>query len=182
MDRLAARGVVFDNHYAGSLPCIPARREIHTGRLNFLHRGWGPLEPFDSSFAEVLRAAGVYSHLITDHYHYFEDGGFGYHGRYDTYEFIRGQEKDKWRSLIEPGLEDYEQRFVAEQRDTSTDPNGKTAYYANHRELIRTGDFPLTQCFDRAISFVDAHAGSDNWLLHLECFDPHEPFFLGSED
>jgi arylsulfatase A-like enzyme len=77
LDRLATRGCVFDNHYAGSLPCIPARREMHTGRLNFLHRGWGPLEPFDVSFAGEMRAAGIYSHLITDHYHYFEDGGFG---------------------------------------------------------------------------------------------------------
>jgi arylsulfatase A-like enzyme len=36
--RLANRSVVFDNHYVGSLPCMPARRDLHTGRLNFLHR------------------------------------------------------------------------------------------------------------------------------------------------
>ena len=41
--RLAQRCVTFDNHYVGSLPCMPARRDMHTGRLNFLHRGWGPL-------------------------------------------------------------------------------------------------------------------------------------------
>ena len=52
--RLADRSVVFDNHYVGSLPCMPARRDLHTGRLNFLHRGWGPLEPFDQSFAAQL--------------------------------------------------------------------------------------------------------------------------------
>ena len=43
-DRLAARSAVFDAHYAGSLPCMPARRDMQTGRLNFLHRSWGPLE------------------------------------------------------------------------------------------------------------------------------------------
>ena len=39
---------------------MPARRELHTGRLNFLHRSWGPLEPFDDSMPEILkkRAAG----------------------------------------------------------------------------------------------------------------------------
>ena len=36
--RLAERSVKFENCYAGSLPCIPARRELHTGRYNFLHR------------------------------------------------------------------------------------------------------------------------------------------------
>jgi len=45
--RLASRSVTFDNSYAGSMPCMPACREMHTGRYNFLHRSWGPLEPFE---------------------------------------------------------------------------------------------------------------------------------------
>lgn len=181
-ERLASRSTVFENHYVGSMPCIPARRDLHTGRLSFLHRGWGPLEPFDGSFAEELRDIGVYSHLVTDHYHYFEDGGFGYHGRYDSYEQIRGQEKDKWRSTVAPGLAEYQSRFDPAQRDLSTNPNGKAAYYASHRELSRSNRFPLTQCFDSALQFVEEHAKVDNWLLHLECFDPHEPFFVGEGD
>ena len=78
-DRLAKRSVTFDKHYVGSLPCMPARRDILTGRLNFLHRSWGPLEPFDNAFPELLHQAGIYSHLITDHFHYWEDGGATYH-------------------------------------------------------------------------------------------------------
>ena len=31
IDRLAQRGTVFDTHFAGSLPCMPARREMLTG-------------------------------------------------------------------------------------------------------------------------------------------------------
>ena len=48
-DRFAKRAVTFDTHFVGSLPCMPARRDLHTGRLNFMHRSWGPLEPFDNS-------------------------------------------------------------------------------------------------------------------------------------
>ncbi|MDG2406398.1 MAG: sulfatase-like hydrolase/transferase [Paracoccaceae bacterium] len=70
-DRLANKSTVFENHYAGSLPCMPARRDMHSGRLNFLHRSWGPLEPFDDSFPDQLKKTGTYSHLISDHYHYF---------------------------------------------------------------------------------------------------------------
>ena len=40
--RLAAHTAMFDNFFVGSMPCMPARRELHTGRLNFLHRGWTP--------------------------------------------------------------------------------------------------------------------------------------------
>lgn len=103
--RFAERSITFDQHYTGSLPCMPARRDLHTGRLNFLHRSWGPLEPFDRSFSEALQAAGVYTHLVSDHYHYWEDGGSTYHNRYSSWEFIRGQEWDKWKALVQPPVE-----------------------------------------------------------------------------
>lgn len=76
---LAERAVTFDNAYGGSMPCMPARRELHTGRHNFLHRGWGPLEPFDDSVPELLKKAGVYTHLVTDHRPYWTDGGATYY-------------------------------------------------------------------------------------------------------
>ena len=76
-DRFSKKAVTFDKHYVGSLPCMPARRDMHTGRLNFMHRHWGPLEPFDESFARILSDNGIYSHLISDHLHYFEEGGWG---------------------------------------------------------------------------------------------------------
>ena len=34
--RLAERTVLFENAYVSSMPCMPARRELHTGRYNFL--------------------------------------------------------------------------------------------------------------------------------------------------
>lgn len=69
-ERLAARSITFDNAYVGSMPCIPARRELHTGRYNFLHRSWGPLEPFDDSMPQLLKDHGVHTHLVSDHGHY----------------------------------------------------------------------------------------------------------------
>lgn len=38
IDRLAERSITFDNHWIGSAPCMPARRDMLTGRLNFLER------------------------------------------------------------------------------------------------------------------------------------------------
>ena len=98
--RLAERTVTFDTCYAGSMPCMPARRELQTGRYNFLHRSWGPLEPFDDSMPEMLKQAGVYTHMITDHQHYWEDGGATYHNRFNSYEFFRGQEGDAWKGRV----------------------------------------------------------------------------------
>ena len=98
--RLAQHSVMFDRCYAGSLPCMPARRELHTGRYNFLHRSWGPIEPFDDSMPELLKKSGVYTHLISDHQHYWEDGGATYHTRYNSWECVRGQEGDPWKAYV----------------------------------------------------------------------------------
>ena len=174
-DRLAKRCVTFDKHYVGSLPCMPARRDILSGRLNFLHRSWGPMEPFDNAFPEMLNRAGVYSHLITDHFHYWEDGGATYHNRYDSYEFVRGQEGDRWKAMVQPHWERLREMYHANQFTTQ-----RRAYRAQNminREFIREEkDFPSVKCFEHAFEFLDRNRNADNWLMHLELFDPHEPF------
>ena len=103
-ERLGRRCVTFDNAYVGSMPCMPARREMHTGRYNFLHRSWGPMEPFDDSAPQILKNNGVYSHLVSDHQHYWEDGGATYHTRFSSWENFRGQEGDPWKADLNPAI------------------------------------------------------------------------------
>lgn len=173
--RLAERCITFDNHYVGSLPCMPARRDMHTGRLNFLHRGWGPLEPFDDSFAALLHKDGVYSHLVSDHYHYWGDGGATYHNRYDTYEFIRGQERDPWKAMVQPPWERFREMYHATQ--FSDERRHKYSAHMINREFMKEyRDFPSVRCFDAGLEFLDDNRHANDWLLHLETFDPHEPF------
>jgi arylsulfatase A-like enzyme len=173
--RLAEKTIRFDNCYAGSLPCIPARRELHTGRYNFLHRSWGPLEPFDDSMPEILRKNGVYTHIITDHIHYFEDGGATYHNRYSSWEIIRGQEGDHWK--VRPELL---QNRVAAQNPEAVyfESTGNLHKHdAINRTFFTTEDkTPLARTFTTAIEFMDLNHDEDNWFLQVECFDPHEPF------
>lgn len=166
--RFAERGLTFDTHYVGSLPCMPARREMQTGRHNFLHRSWGPLEPFDVSFAEILRENGTYSHLISDHYHYWSDGGATYHNRFSTWEFLRGQAWDPCSALVDPPV-GMAERYHPMQR-------GRHQGMINREFIKSEQDYSLTGCFERALSFLDTNRQSDNWFLQLECFDPHEPF------
>ncbi len=174
-DRLAERAVTFDTHYVGSMPCMPARRDMHTGRLCFLHRSWGPLEPFDDSFPVILGKAGIYSHLVSDHYHYFEDGGATYHSRYTTWDFIRGQESDQWVAMVKPPIERFREQYHPLQFEDHR--AGHRLQGMLNRERIREeADFPAAQCFDSALRFIVENGQEDNWLLHLETFDPHEPF------
>ena len=174
--RFAERAVSFDTHFVGSLPCMPARRDMHTGRINFLHRSWGPLEPFDQSFSEILRAAGIYTHLVSDHYHYWEDGGATYHNRYSSWEFIRGQEWDKWKAMVQPPLERFREMYHELHQPRAT-TDGRLQAMVNREFMRKEEDFCCPRTFAAGFDFLDTNRGADNWLLHLECFDPHEPFY-----
>ncbi|MGK6311067.1 sulfatase [Variovorax sp. DT-64] len=178
--RLAERCVTFDNHYVGSLPCMPARRDMHTGRLNFLHRGWGPLEPFDNSFAAMMHKAGIYSHLVSDHYHYWGDGGATYHNRYDTYEFIRGQERDPWKAMVQPPWERFRETYHPKQF-TRERRHKHSAHMINRESIREYKDFPSVRCFDAGFEFLEGNREAQEWMLHLETFDPHEPFHAPEE-
>ncbi len=63
LDAFSSEAVTFDNHWIGSAPCMPARRDIMCGRYNFLERPWGPIEPFDVTLVDCLRAGGVRTHI-----------------------------------------------------------------------------------------------------------------------
>ena len=181
--RLAQRSATFDNAFIGSMPCMPARRELHTGRYNFLHRSWGPLEPFDDSMPQILRDNGIHSHLVTDHQHYWEDGGMTYHNRYSTYELVRGQEGDAWKGVVDAPQFEHEsaqdqinRRFFTEHKSTQKSEKF-TQDQINRRFITEERAMPQAQTFAQGAEFMRKNCEADNWYLQIETFDPHEPFF-----
>ena len=179
--RLYEHTVAFDNCYVGSLPCMPARRELHTGRYNFLHRGWSPLEPFDDSMPELLSKAGIATHLTTDHDHYWEDGGATYHTRYSSWEGARGQENDKWKTNLDPSIKP-ETILPSSNEALNRMKMAGAKHNAVNRHYIRSArESSQRQVFDNGLSFLEDNHGYDNWFLQIEAFDPHEPFFTFEE-
>jgi arylsulfatase A-like enzyme len=168
--RLAQRSVVCDNHWVGSLPCMPARREFMTGRHNFLERGWGPLEPFDDVLPVQARLAPtpVFSHLITDHYHYFYLGGEGHNNSFTTWQFERGQENDFWISRVDlPALP-----------ETIGSLARRPQHALNRLAQREEHEFSGPRCVQHAVQWLHDNQESDNWFVQLELFDPHEPFYV----
>ncbi|MFW6058980.1 MAG: sulfatase, partial [Phycisphaeraceae bacterium] len=163
--RLAQRCATFETSYIASMPCMPTRRDFHTGRLNFLHAGWGPLEPFDDSVPALLSENGIYTHLDSDHYHYWEDGGATYHTRYDSWQFFRGQEGDPFVGQVaDPPIPEH------------INPKGRRQDWVNRQFQKREPDLSQTQTIDAGVQFIERNHNDDNWFLQVECFDPHEPF------
>ncbi|GMK45944.1 sulfatase [Paenibacillus glycanilyticus] len=165
IDRLAEQSVVFDQHWSGSLPCMPARRDMLTGRAAFLEKGWGGIEPFDRTLPAALREDGVFSHIVTDHYHYFATGGENYCQSFSTWDFHRGQEDDPWVSSIKdlPAPERYYGQVRAQCEK-------------NRTQFLREEDYPGPRTIQAACGWLEKNGREDRYFLTVEAFDPHEPF------
>ena len=183
--RLAERCVQFEQCYVGSMPCMPARRELQTGRINFFHRSWGPMEPFDDSMPEILKKGGVYTHLVSDHQHYWEDGGATYHNRYSSWEIARGQEGDNWKADLAHGYEKgagtvFENKKVMLEYPLYARMMAQDQI--NRAEMNTEEKTSQAVTFANGLEFIERNHGEDNWFLQIETFDPHEPFYTLSKD
>lgn len=170
IDRLASRGLVFDSHWCGSAPCMPARKDIMTGRLNFLEKPWGAIEPYEQTLQTMLAHKNVHSMMFTDHSQYIIPGGENYLKGFTAYEIFRGQEGDPW--------------CVAPDKNgirSDTPPEGYKGTYsaseqANRERLKTEEDYPSVKVLDGAARWLEENHDADNFMLWAETFDPHEPY------
>lgn len=178
LDRLAARGTTFDNCWCGSTPCMPARRDIYTGRFEFLERGWGPLEeddrdlprqvsgPPNQSIRKTLADGHSVSYLISDHFHLWEQGAGNYHMGYTGFDFVRGCEADAYRTDPVDFFCPPRERYMKMER------HWRNVHFIRQREE----DFFCAQVFQRAGDWLQRNAEYKDFYLHLDIFDPHEPW------
>ena len=172
--RLSEKALTFDCFYGGSMPCMPARRELQTGRYNFLHSSWSPMQPFDDSVITRMKEAGIYTHISTDHFHYWQDGGSCYLTKFDSHEIVRGQQGDPWMGQV--SWPDY----------PDTLSKRKTGQSWRHdwvnRQFITTEEaMPQYKTFESGLDFIERNHTEDQWFLQIEAFDPHEPFYTQNE-
>ncbi|MFC3767056.1 sulfatase [Paenibacillus sp. GCM10012303] len=177
MDRLARRGTVFDNAWCGSTPCMPARRDIYTGRYEFLERGWGPLEdgdldlprqvsgPPNQSLSRQLAQGYPVSYMVTDHFHLWEQGAGNYHMGYTGFDFVRGHEADAWKTdpVVFPCPDDADHKVERHHRNV-------------HLTRKSEEDYFCAKVFTQAADWLEANRSHDNFYVHIDCFDPHEPW------
>jgi arylsulfatase A-like enzyme len=166
LDRLARRSLRFTRHYAGSLPCMPARHDILCGALDFLWKPWGSIEVWERPLTAHLRQAGVVTQLITDHPHLFETGGENYHTDFSAWDYQRGHESDPWRTRPDPS-------WVG----APSFSRGHTPYDNSRGYFRGEADFPGPRTMAAAARWLDENAPAhDRFLLFVDEFDPHEPF------
>lgn len=168
----AERGRRFDNHFVGSLPCMPARREIFSGFKELMWRPWGPLEPADRRLPRILEAAGYTTAIVTDHYHYWEEPGNGHIQCFQGAELVRGHELDFWA----PPVPEADELPAWVRNVERWRPGAGRQYYANVREFQAEEDFFPAKVMRGAGDWLREHAGAQPFFLQVESFDVHEPF------
>lgn len=171
-ERFSENTVIFENHFIGSAPCMPARRELMTGRKEFFWRGWGPIEPFDNHIAAEAKKAGAVTAIITDHYHYWEYPAHGYFEFFDSVRMIRGQELDMWNT------DPCEKPPAWVEAINKGRPGWGDRYYKNIRDFSREEDYFSPKTMSEAVNWLDRNHAHDKFFLWVECFDVHEPFLV----
>jgi arylsulfatase A-like enzyme len=174
LDAFAAKSFRFDNHFVGSLPCMPARREIFSGQKEMMWRPWGPLEPSDVPLPHLLADAGLTTALITDHYHYWEEPANGYLQSFQSVHLVRGHEIDFWN----PPLPADEPLPAFAQAIDNWRPTYGRRYYANVKDFKREEDFFPAKVFSGAAEWLRRNERNRPFYLHVESFDVHEPFHV----
>ncbi|MBN1348178.1 sulfatase [candidate division KSB1 bacterium] len=175
LDRLAADSVYFANCYADGLPTIPARRVMHTGKSILADRKkWRPLPSKDITLAALLGKAGFTTGFIVDTYHHFKPG-MNFHQDFHSWEWIRGQENDKYRSGPREPIRPEAYTFSHLLNDRFRDRI--IQYILNTQERQTEDDYFCARSCSAAARWLEQNKDNAGpFMLFIDMFDPHEPW------
>lgn len=177
LDRMAEQGVLFENCYADGLPTIPERRVFFTGKSIIpmkKHGGWKPLADDDVTITELVKQHGYLTAFFTDTYHYFRPGLANFHRGFDTWEFIRGQESDPWKT---GPADSVDPRKHIPAHHWSEHYDGRLRQYLLNTQHIQSeDDYFCGRTFNKAMNWLENNSASQPFFLFIDTFDPHEPW------
>ena len=196
LDALASQSLVMTRAYPESLPTLPARRAIYTGRRVYpFHNadfrlkgdfrgapGWGPIPEDQPTLAELLSEAGYRTGLISDVYHMFKPSKNFWRG-FDQWMFLRGQEMDPYRSGPRLSRAEVDHWFPREMRERGLG-NQRLGLIdefiqrcvMNYHGRGSEGDFFAARVLKEAAVWLEQNQDADRLFLTVESFDPHEPW------
>ncbi len=168
-DRFAAQAVVFDNSYIASFPTVNNRNDVLTGRHTFTYKPWSPIDADDVTLQETLEKAGILTSFVVDTPHPFT-AGYNYQRGSTAWDFIRGNEVDKYRSAP---------RSVKFPCAVSKLRDGERAvlqYLRNVAHRRGEEDYFVAQTMRRAAEWLEENNDGRRFFLYVDTYDPHEPW------
>lgn len=189
IDAFARESVIFENAYPESLPTIPVRRALHTGRRAYPFNnyyilkscpiklpGWQPISNDEDTIAENLIKNGYYTGFVSDCSAYFTPG-MNFTRGFVQWEFIRG---------MEGGLYNSPSRVTPEMLTRyGGDVNKIRQFYpryyilnqvANLSGIYSEEDTTTAKLFLWAMRFIEENRSLQPMYLIIDSFVPHEPW------
>jgi arylsulfatase A-like enzyme len=193
LDRLAGEGTLFELAYPESMATIQVRRALHTGFRTFPYHdwkpvkwdlvynpGWQPIPHEQETVAELLARAGYRTGFVTDTVPYFTPG-FNFHRGFHNYHFIRGQQQDRYRTVLRDSDVKTPNGDVMARYFTNDYHRGSEwvlrQYLPNTADRQQEEDWFAPRVYREGIRWLQEHReiGRDGRLfLLLDHFDPHE--------
>ena len=187
LDALARDSVCFDRAFGEGQPTLQIRRAMFTGRRSFPWRynfdrrghwhhaaGWHKIPPEQDTMAEMLLSRGYMTGLVADTYHMFKPT-MNYTRGFASYDFVRGQESDNWRTGSERHVEEQMKKHVREPinwgRHTTL-----FQYLLNNRDRKTEEDYSCARVFRGAAQWLEDSTDNQPFFLWVDSFDPHEPW------
>lgn len=187
LDNFAEQGLVMTRAFPESLPTMPARRALYTGKRVFPFRGepmpgqgmldipgWGPIPATDRTLAEMLQPAGYRTALISDVYHQFAPGQNYWRG-FDEWQFLRGQESDPARSGPLPEEAELDEALPESLRTPKRLALLRKALANVYDRTYEEDAFPA-RLFREASRWLERNDDGKPFFLTIESFAPHEPW------
>ncbi len=173
IDRLAAEATVFENHYIGSFPTLPNRRDVllGTGDKGTPFNRWRGIDDDEVTVSERLREEQAIPSMMVTGVANSVTGGINMYKGFDAWAFNRGQEGDPcWLNdnvALEFPVEHKYIRYPAQRW---------------HQVLINRADRRIEEdwfapgTYRMAIQWLQQNYTRDDFFLYIDSFDPHEPW------
>ena len=187
IDRFASEGTLFENCYTESLPTVPCRRSMLTGRYTLPVKGWSQLDIDDTTIADLCWGQPVETYLVYD-------AGpwrlpkFGYSRGFDRVYFLHGHETDHQyyaQDDLTPMFkaEDYVEQHVIDKADEILGENvvrpllNQIECHLKERQYWKSDeDQHAAHIFKEAAKYLASVDKNKSFFMWIDCFDPHEPW------
>jgi len=186
IDKFAKDCVAFDDFYPEGMPTVVIRRNLYTGRRTipcYYFRqpepvqlpGWHPLYNEDVTLSETLLEAEYVTALIGDLPH-LQRPGRNFHRGFSVYQWIRGKEGDSYGTSPHKLLDVSDivpSAYLAELPPLHA---FLSQYKANRNLWYQEGESVAQIVAQTAIRWLKDNFDQRPFYLHVEMFDPHEPW------
>ena len=182
IDRLAARGRQFIQHYTVAVPCGPSRVSLLTGLYPLTHRvvhNRTPFDPHIPSIASVLSSASVPSHLVG----YTDTAVAPFLSEADAEGVMPGFSIYAHFNLNDHGLRPWVR--MLESQGYGPFPNAmdvfdhelgeKASIHERRRALYGVSESDTAFLADQTIACIAEHR-DEPWLIHTTFLRPHGPW------